>query len=132
MIFLCINKQGMKKEKLIVMLVEDSRIIRERFTCLLKELKNVQQVLEAGTYEEAILILQQEVTNVILLDIGLPGKSGIDILRSINEHKWELTIIMLTNQADNYYRNLCFSLGADHFLDKTKDFDKIAGIIADL
>lgn len=122
----------MKKEKLIILLVEDSRIIKERLICMLKELKNVQQVLEAGTYDEAFRLLQEKVADVLLLDIGLPGKSGIDVLRSINEYKWELTIIVLTNQADNYYRNLCFSLGAGHFLDKTKDFDKIPGIVAEL
>jgi DNA-binding NarL/FixJ family response regulator len=122
----------MEKDKLIVLLVEDSAIIKERLICLLQELKNVQQVLQAGTYDEAFQILQQEVAHVLLLDIGLPGKSGIDILRSINEHKWELTIIVLTNQTDNYYKNLCFSLGAGYFLDKTKDFDKVPGIVAAL
>ena len=132
MIFLCINKQAMENEKLIILLVEDSRIIKERLICMLKELKNVQQVLDAGTYDEAFRLLQQEVADVIVLDIGLPGKSGIDILKTINEYKWELTVIILTNQADNYYESLCFSLGAGHFLDKTRDFDKIPGIVASL
>lgn len=122
----------MEKEKLTIMLVEDSRIIKERLICMLKELRNVQQVLQAGTYDEAFHLLQQGVADVLLLDIGLPGKSGIDILRSINENKWELTIIVLTNQADDYYKDLCLSLGAGYFLDKTKDFEKIPGIVAEL
>jgi DNA-binding NarL/FixJ family response regulator len=130
MIFLCINKQAMENEKLIILLVEDSRIIKERLICMLKELKNVQQVLDAGTYDEAFGLLQQDVADVIVLDISLPGKSGIDVLKAINEYKWEPTIIVLTNQADNYYKSLCFSLGAGHFLDKTRDFDKIPGIVA--
>lgn len=122
----------MEKEKLTIMLVEDSRIIKERLICMLKELRNVHLVLQAGTYDEAFRLLKQEVADVLLLDIGLPGKSGIDVLRSINEYKWKLAVIVLTNQAGDYYKNLCFSLGAGYFLDKTNDFEKIPAIVAEL
>jgi DNA-binding NarL/FixJ family response regulator len=122
----------MKKDKLIVLLAEDSTIIKERLICMLKEINNVQQILEAGTYKDVFRILQQGIADVLLLDIRLPGKNGIDILRTINQQKWEPTIIVLTNQTDNYYKNLCFSLGAAYFLDKTIDFDQVPGIAANL
>jgi DNA-binding NarL/FixJ family response regulator len=119
----------MKKEKLMILIVEDSILIKERLKAMLLELDNVNQVLEAGTYEEAFRMLEQGVPNVLLLDLGLPGKSGIDLLRTIAQHKWELTIIVLTNQVGSYYKDLCLSMGAHHFLDKTKDFDKVPSLV---
>jgi two-component system OmpR family response regulator len=126
---LCINNKGMKKEKLMILIVEDSILIKERLKAMLLELDNVHQVLEAGTYEEAFRMLEQGVPNVLLLDLGLPGKSGIDLLRTIAQHKWELTIIVLTNQTSSHYKKLCLSIGAHHFLDKTKDFDKVTALV---
>lgn len=122
----------MQNEKLIVLLVEDSPIIRERLMTMLQELKNVQRVFQAENYEEAVDILSLQPANVLLLDLGLPGKSGIDLLRAIDQNQWKLSIIIFTNQADEYYRKLCLSLGAHYFLDKTKDFDKIPALIADI
>ena len=120
------------KEKLMILIVEDSILIKERLKAMLLELDNVNQVLEAGTYEEAFRELEQGVAHVLLLDIGLPGKSGIDLLRVISQYKWELTIIVLTNQIDNYYKNICLSMGAHYFLDKTRDFYKVPGIVEQL
>jgi len=122
----------MKKEQLMILIVEDSIIIKERLKAMLMELDNVKEVLEAGNYEEAFSILAQSTVDVLLLDLNLPGKSGIDILRTIGRHHWELTIIVLTNQSDNYYKNLCLSMGAHYFLDKTRDFEKVPSMIANM
>lgn len=117
---------------LAILLVEDSTLIRERLSSMLTELKNVATVQEAGNYEEALGILQEGKTDVVILDIGLPGKNGIDVLRAINQQQWELKTFVLTNQVDNYFKNLCLSLGAVDFLDKSKDFEKIPGLITGL
>ena len=126
------QQKGMKKEKIKILVVEDSILIKERLKDMLLELDKVNQVLEAGTYEEAFRMLEQGMAHVLLLDLGLPGKSGIDLLRAIGQHKWELSIIVLTNQASNYYKNLCLSMGAHHFLDKTKDFEKVPLLVEGL
>lgn len=117
---------------MIVLLVEDSPIIRDRLMNMLQEMKNIERIFQAGNYEEAVEILSLQPANVLILDIGLPGKSGIDLLRTIDQRQYKLSIIVFTNQADEYYRKLCLSLGAHYFLDKTKDFDKIPALIADI
>jgi CheY-like chemotaxis protein len=122
----------MTNNMLAILLVEDSTLIRERLSSMLTELKNVAEVQEAGNYEEALGILQEGKTDVVILDIGLPGKTGIDVLRVINQQQWELKAFVLTNQVDNYLKKLCLSLGATDFLDKSKDFDKIPGLITGL
>ena len=45
---------------------------------------------------------------------------------------WDIVFIVLTNTAGPQYRRLCLANGARHFLDKSFDFDRVGGILADL
>jgi DNA-binding NarL/FixJ family response regulator len=120
----------MQTRKLMILIVEDSPLIKIRLKAMLQELDNVSGVMVAGTYEEAFDIMGHIPVNVLVLDLNLPGKSGIDVLRTIGKLKWDLTIIVLTNQSGDFYEKLCLSLGAHFFLDKTRDFDKVPVMIA--
>lgn len=104
------------------------------------------QVLEAivrivaGTYEvagkisrgdevvEAALLLQPE---VILLDITLPGRSGIQLLPELRMLLPNLCIIMLTNHIHPAYRSTALELGADAYVDKAKAVQSLLPVIAD-
>jgi response regulator of citrate/malate metabolism len=119
----------MKKEELVVLIVDDSPLIAERLTRILKGLKNVKQVLHAGSFTDAMNILSVLKPDLMLLDINLPDKSGIELLRTISINKWELMVIMFTNHSSDYYRDLCKSLGAYYFFDKTNEFEKIPDFI---
>ena len=67
--------------------------------------------------------------DTVLLDIRMPGNSGIALLKNIKAHYPEMTVIMLTNFDDPLYRGQCRRLGADHFLNKTLEFDKIVDTV---
>ncbi len=96
---------------------------------MLNELENLEWIKKAGNYSEAIQLITNTEPNILLLDINLPDKSGIDILRITKENNSSSRVIMITNQANEYYRKLCMRLGADYFIDKTKEFEQIAEII---
>ncbi|NCU06241.1 MAG: response regulator, partial [Chitinophagaceae bacterium] len=69
---------------------------------------------------------------IALLDINLPGKSGIDILNYIKEKNTGCRVVMITNHAFDSYRKKCIELGAEHFLDKSSDFEKIPTILGEM
>jgi DNA-binding NarL/FixJ family response regulator len=66
-----------------------------------------------------------------LLDINLPGKNGIELLKLFKASKKNTEVIMITNHADAYYRQQCLELGAEIFLDKSHDFMLLPGIISE-
>ncbi len=96
---------------------------------MLCEIPNVGLIRHAGSYHDAMVIIKEQQPRILLLDINLPDKSGIEILRSAKENNPSATVIMITNQANEYYQKLCLKLGADYFVDKSKEFDQISGII---
>jgi DNA-binding NarL/FixJ family response regulator len=112
-----------------ILIVDDSHLIIERLWEMLKESENIDIIHYAHNFEEALDALLQTTPDVILLDINLPGINGLELLKIVKEKYPGIIVIMLTNQANYYYRQLCEKLGADYFIDKSKEFDKIQEII---
>lgn len=76
--------------------------------------------------------IEEEKPDLVLLDINLPGKSGIELLRKIKGSGSECEVIMITNHADDYYKKVCRDLGADYFLDKSIEFSMLPEIIGNI
>jgi DNA-binding NarL/FixJ family response regulator len=113
---------------LSILIVEDSNLIFQRMKLLLSELDCISRIIQSADGFEALTALKELKPDVVLLDINLPGKSGISILKEIKSSS-EIKVVMLSNYSDDYYRTLCASLGADHFLDKSTEFDQIATVL---
>lgn len=73
--------------------------------------------------------MEEQYPDMILLDIHLPDRSGIEFLEQILNTHPQIKVIMVTNKASQYYRELCLGLGAHHFIDKSKEFEMIPSII---
>ena len=118
------------KKTMTILIVDDNMNFVDRMVGLLHEVKSLINIIIASDYEEARKLLAQEEPSMALLDINLPGKSGIELLKLVRSSKPECDIIMITNHADSYYRQQCFDLGAKYFLDKSNDFAQVPVIIA--
>lgn len=114
-----------------VLIVDDSNIILESLTDLIGE-NNPNINLVCVNYAlDGIQTLEKTAPRIVILDINLPGMSGIEMLRKVRElmHVQPI-IIMLTNNAYTCYETECLKMGADYFLDKSKDFLRIPLIIS--
>jgi DNA-binding NarL/FixJ family response regulator len=119
-----------KNEKRTVLIVDDSILILERMIPLLAEIENISFVVHAASYKEAFEVLSRLTPDMVLLDINLPDKSGIELLRVIKERQMDVAVLMISNNAGSYYRDICKKLGAQYFLDKSTDIDLIPTVLA--
>lgn len=110
-------------------MVDDNLNFVDRMISLLREEKSIGQIDVASGYEEARQLLKDKEPDFVLLDINLPGKNGIEFLKLIKAIDRKCEVIMITNHADDYYRQQCRELGAKYFLDKSNDFALVPGII---
>jgi DNA-binding NarL/FixJ family response regulator len=120
----------MKNDKKTVLIVDDSILVMERMIPIMEEIENISFVVHAATYQEGLEVLSRLTPDVVLLDINLPDKSGIELLRLIRERQLEIAVLMISNNADIYYRNICKKLGATHFLDKSTDIDLLPAVLS--
>ena len=78
---------------------------------------------------DAIRQIQKLRPAVIVLDISMPGGNGLSVLQEIRRVDTAATVIMLTNFAQEQYRQKCLTLGADYFFDKSSEFDQVRVIL---
>jgi DNA-binding NarL/FixJ family response regulator len=112
-----------------LLIVDSSLFIVERLVTMLNEVKVVEMIFTATNYDTALEILYKERSGIVLLDIQLPDKNGIDLLKHIVYHFPDTKVIVLSNLVSDFYQKLCKTAGAYHFIDKSRDFDKIPEVI---
>ena len=119
-----------------ILTVDDSAIVAERLREMFNEMPDVVYRGNATNIAGALHLVKKEMPHVIILDIHLesemPTANGINLLVSLRKLYADLKIVMLTNLAEDQYRNTCLFLGADYFLDKSNEFEKIPHIIQEL
>jgi len=111
--------------KIKVFIADDSLIVRERLVTMLDELAGIEVVGQAENVTEAINAIRRLQPDVVILDIRMPGGSGIDVLQNIKQDEAAPIVIILTNYPYSGYRQKCLQAGADFFLDKSTEFDQI-------
>ena len=65
--------------------------------------------------------------HLAVIDIAL--NNGIDLLKKIKNHQPPVTVVVLTHSADETTRRVCLRMGAEYFLDKLRDFNKVREIL---
>lgn len=114
-----------------VFVVEDSAAVRERLVELIQEVEDTQVVGEAETYERAVAGIADTRPDVAILDIKLADAtgSGIDVLNEVRKTMPAIRAIVMSNYATPQHAKASADAGAEYFLDKSVDFDRIPEIL---
>jgi DNA-binding NarL/FixJ family response regulator len=112
-----------------VYLVDDSALIRERLVDMLADIAGVQVIGQSADPHEALTAIRLLNPDVVILDIHLPGRSGMELLKEIKREAPTIRVIVFTNTALPQYRKQCLEYGADHFLSKAREFEKLSALL---
>ena len=112
-----------------VYIVDDSVKLRKRLYELLYEVDDIQVIGQAGNADEALNDIRVLKPDTVLLDIRLPGKSGIQLLGEIKELQPDITVIIMTNYDYPQYHQQSIRAGADYFFNKTREFEDIIEVL---
>lgn len=113
-----------------LLIVDSSEFITDRLKTMLREAKLVEQIFTATDYHAALGILHKENMDIVLLDIQLPDKNGLGLLKHMVQHFPKTKVVVLSNLVSDFYQNLCKKAGASYFIDKSKEFDKIPEVLS--
>jgi DNA-binding NarL/FixJ family response regulator len=119
----------MKEKALKVLVVDDALLVLERLSKIIGELACVKETLLTTGYDDAIRLIDSFNPNIVFLDIQLPKSSGIEILEYIKRKHANINVVMISNQANEFYKIICKKLGSDYFVDKSSEFEHIPTII---
>ena len=123
---------GMNRERFHIYIVDDSAAIRARLGEILGRIEDVLVVGEAGNAPQAVTEILALRPDSVLLDLNLNGSSGMQVLRAVHPQDPAIAFVVLTNHAEPQYRRACERAGASYFLDKSTEFDRVPGVIAQI
>ncbi|MBF0557766.1 MAG: response regulator transcription factor [Nitrospirae bacterium] len=110
-------------------MVDDSDIVRKRLVAMVSNIKEVVHINEARNAREAIESFDLMEPDLAIVDIQMPGVSGIEVLRHIKHKNKETTVIMYTSYPYPEYRKRCIDESADYFFDKTTESEELIDTI---
>ena len=112
-----------------ILIADDSKILRERLTRVISEIKGMEIIGEAETQLQALKLIIKLKPDVVILDIRLKTGSGIKVLENIAKRRLKTEVIVCTNYGYSQYRSRCEELGAKYFLEKATEFEKIPRVL---
>ncbi len=101
-----------------IMIADDHPIVRSGLRQILEENPDMKVVAEHSNGAEALQWLRANKCDVVLLDISMPGKSGIDVLKQIQEEKPKLPVLIISIYPEDQYAVRLIKAGAAGFLTK--------------
>src|SRR3954464_6152946 len=101
-----------------ILLVEDDPLLRHAFRLLLEDAG--YQVREAGTAEQALTSVASEAPRLVLLDLGLPDRPGLEVAREIvaDPATRHVRVVALTGRVGVRERQECHDAGCTHYFTK--------------
>lgn len=108
-----------------VFIADQSVAIIERLVTSICDVAHV--IGHATNAHDAIIGIRNGNPHLAVIDIGIAN--GIDLLKKIKSHQPPVTVAILTHSAEEDTRRICLRLGAEYFLDKINEFDKVREIV---
>jgi DNA-binding NarL/FixJ family response regulator len=115
-----------------LLIVDDSEVLVQRLRSSLADVSGLEVVGHADNARDATLGIRNLKPDVVILDIRMPGGSGIDVLEALRENPCPPMVIMLSNYSYRQYREKCLQTGASFYFDKSKEFHKVAEVLRGL
>ena len=101
-----------------VVIADDHTIVREGLKQLLVAASDFEVIKEAGNGHEALAIVRESDFDVLLLDLSMPGKGGMELIKQIKSEKPKLRILVLSMHAEHQYAVRAIKAGASGYLTK--------------
>ena len=115
-----------------VLLVEDSRVLAERLIELIHQTASADLVGHVDNERDAIAFLKKRNIDVVILDLQLRQGTGFGVLKSLLDALHKPRVLVLTNYDLPEYRRQATQLGADYFLDKSREYHRVPEILEQL
>lgn len=104
-----------------VVLCDDHAMVRRGIRDTLIEAVDIQVTGEAGDYTEVKAVLRSAPCDVLVLDLNLPGRGGLEVLASLRETDSAIRVLIVSMFAEDQYALRCLRAGAHGYLNKAGD-----------
>jgi two-component system invasion response regulator UvrY len=109
---------GQSPNMIKILVVDDHAVVRAGVHYFIDNVPDMEIAGEAGTAEEAIRLIRAQDWDIVLLDIAMPDKSGVEVLKQIKREKPDLPVLILSMHPENRYAVQILRSGASGYVQK--------------
>ena len=115
-----------------VIIADDSELILGALREMLGRFEQAEIVASCHKGTDALKAIQALSPDLAIVDIRMPGLTGLEVLTGIRKENHTTRVIILTFYSSSYYRRRAIEAGADYFFSKVDDFEKITTIVEEM
>lgn len=108
-----------------ILMIDDHAVVRLGLRAILEDAVAGVEVAEAGTAQEGFTWLREHTANLVVLDIGLPDRSGLELLKRIHQEWPRLPVLILSMYSEDQYGLRVMKAGAAGYLTKASAADNL-------
>ena len=112
-----------------ILIVDDHAIVREGLRRIIDDTSEINVVNEASTGQEALDLIWENKFDLVLMDISMPGKNGLQTLKEIKKINKKIPVLMLSMHAEEQYAMRAIKAGASGYLTKDSASDQLVDAI---
>jgi DNA-binding NarL/FixJ family response regulator len=112
-----------------VLVADNSALVRERLVALVSELETIDLIGQAADAGETLGFIDTFSPDAVILDARMIERDGLQVLTAIKARYAAPVVIVLSTDPYPQYRETCRQLGADFFLDKDTEFDRVNKVL---
>ena len=115
-----------------ILIADDSILILDRLQKMLEQIGQVEVVASLDNGTDALEALRTLNPDMAIIDIRMPGLTGLEVLNAYRKENKSVIFIILTFHEEGYLKKLAFQSGTNYFFNKADDFGKISQVVAEL
>ena len=115
-----------------VILADDSALILERLQALVGSCKQAEIVALCDNGTKALNAIRDLKPDLAILDLQMPGLTGLEVLAAIRKSDKKVKIIILTFFSSAYHKKMVLDAGADFFFSKVDEFEKVSKVLSEM
>ena len=112
-----------------ILVADDHAVVREGLKQIVRETSDMVVTGEAADGREVLRLIREHAWDVVLLDIAMPGRSGLDILKELKAEEPRLPVLMLSMYPEEQYAVRALKAGASGYLTKESVPDELISAI---
>lgn len=109
-----------------ILITDDHAVVRRGLREILADSLEDATFSEAGNADEALRLLARHAVSILVLDINMPGRSGLDLLKDVKRLYPRLPVIVLSVQSEDQYALRCLKAGAAAYINKDSAPEELA------
>ena len=116
-------------ESIRVILADDHAVVRQGIRNFLEQPGDIVVVAEAANGHEAVDLIRIHQPSVAVLDIQMPGRTGLEVTRDVRAERWPIGVLILTAYDDDPFVMAALRAGANGYVLKTAEPEEIVGAV---